>query len=135
MSFCNITSYYLWYNRFMRSNHFSKKRLMASFTNAFNGLRILSGEQSFMLQCAIAVIVIIFAFIFHFSAIKFAILILLIGFVLTLEILNTVLENLLDVLHPKKDSKIGLIKDAAGGVVLFASAVAFVVGLILFISK
>ncbi len=119
----------------MKNNHFSKKRLASSFTNAFKGLRILSGEQSFMLQVMIALLVIILGFIFHFSAIKFAILILTIGFVLTLEILNTVLENLLDAIHPKKDPKIGLIKDAAGGVVLFASAIAFVVGLILFFSK
>lgn len=117
----------------MKDDHFSFRKLIISFVNAYRGLRILSGEQSFMIQAAIGAIAIILGFIFHLNGAKFAILILTIGLVLSLEILNTIIENILDALHPKKDPKIGLIKDASGALVLVASFFAFVIGLILFL--
>lgn len=124
---------YLWYNiNDMKQTHFSKNKLKSSFTNAWRGWRIMQGEQSFMLQLALGAIAIILSFAFHLSAVEFSVIILSIGFVLTLEILNTIIENWLDFIYPKRHPKVALIKDATAWLVLAGSIMALIIGLIIF---
>ncbi len=53
-----------------------------------------------------------------------------IGLVITAELLNSAAEQLVRVLHPEHDRRIGLALDAAAAGVLFASITAVGVGLI-----
>lgn len=93
----------------------------------------MRGEQSFMIQLAIAALGIILGLALHLSAVEFAVIILLIGFVLSLEVLNTIIEVWLDFIHPKKHPQIALIKDATAWLVLISSMIAFIIGLMIFI--
>jgi len=116
----------------MKQTHFSKTKLKSSFINAWRGWRIMRGEQSFMLQIGFGALAIILAFIFHLSIVEFCIIIFLFGFVLILEILNTIIENWLDFIYPKRHPKVALIKDATAGLVLAGSILALIIGLIIF---
>ena len=53
--------------------------------------------------------------------------------VITTELLNTAIEDLVAVLHPEHDPKIGRVLDVAAGAVLIASIAAVVIGLIVFV--
>ena len=46
--------------------------------------------------------------------------IILIGFILSIEALNTVAEKICDIINPEYDSRIKLIKDISAGAVSFA---------------
>ena len=62
---------------------------------------------------------------------EWALVITLIGLVVTAEILNTAIEKLCDFVQPNHDPRIKTIKDLAAAAVLFASLTALIVGLML----
>jgi diacylglycerol kinase len=51
------------------------------------------------------------------------------------EIINTVIENILDIIHPDYHDRIKIVKDATAGIVLFAAIMALAMGSIIFIPK
>ena len=58
-----------------------------------------------------------------------------IGFVFAMELINSAIENLADVISPDKDDRIKRIKDLAAAAVLFSAFISVVVGLIIFLPK
>lgn len=64
-----------------------------------------------------------------------AILAVVIGGVLALELINTAIERIVDVIFQKYDDQAKIIKDAAAGAVLVFSITAVVVGAIIFVPK
>lgn len=64
---------------------------------------------------------------------RMAILIFAITLVLVLEMINSSVELLLDVLHPEYSKAIKSSKDIVAGAVLFASIAAAAIGLLVFI--
>lgn len=60
-------------------------------------------------------------------------LVFAITIVITTEMLNTSIEDLVAVLHPEHDPKIGRVLDVAAGAVLITSIAAITIGLIVFL--
>ena len=119
----------------MQNNWSLKSRLM-SFKYAFNGLRLmLSGNPNFIIQASIAVLVIVFGFVFNISNIEWTILLICISLVLSAEIFNSALEELSDFVSPDKNQKIARIKDLSASAVLLLSIFSAIVGIIIFIPK
>lgn len=58
-----------------------------------------------------------------------------IGLVLSIEGLNTAIEEIADFIHPDFHKKIGMIKDIAAGAVTFAALTAITIGLIIYVPK
>ncbi|MGE4554558.1 MAG: diacylglycerol kinase family protein [Candidatus Paceibacterota bacterium] len=114
---------------------FSFKKLINSFTHAFSGLRIAYFGQNFRLMIALVLIVFLLGILFKISYEEWLILVLVIGFILTLEILNTFFEELLDILEPDYSKKIKVIKDLSSAAVLMMSLTAFILGIIIFLFK
>ena len=106
--------------------------IIKSFSNAFRGMGVAFSERSFRLQILAAVAVLAMMFLFNISLVEKSILILLIIIVLILEILNSILERLIDVLKPRLHTYVKDVKDMAAGAVLVASVGAAVVGIIIF---
>ncbi len=110
------------------------KKITHSFQYAFIGIKLVwSKEINFRIEIILALLVSMLGVLFHLSTIEFAIIILVISFVITAEIFNTAFEELCDKLHPERDSYIAKIKDISAAVVLVASIGAFIVGLFIFI--
>jgi diacylglycerol kinase (ATP) len=61
--------------------------------------------------------------------------VLAIGIVMSIEGLNTAIEEIADFIHPEQHNKIGFIKDIAAGAVFIASVSAIIAGLIIYIPK
>jgi diacylglycerol kinase len=59
------------------------------------------------------------------------ILILLIALVLTLEILNTIIEHMVDIVQPRLHESVRTIKDMMAGAVLVSSLGSVIIGLII----
>jgi len=110
------------------------RRLIKKFLFAFRGIKAAyKQEQSFRIQLIIAVIVIISGVIVHVSTIEWIFIIIAIGTVLSLELLNSMIEKFLDNLHPEAHERVKIIKDISAATVLIASCMAIIIGLIIFI--
>lgn len=77
-------------------------------------------------------LVIVCGFTFKISTTEWLICILLFGFVITLELMNTAIETAIDICKPEINPKAKLAKDTAAGAVLVVAIVAVVVGIIIF---
>lgn len=109
----------------MNKNKNFSQRLGFALHGIFSSLQ---KERSFQTQVILAIIAIGFLFFLQASFTWWAVFILLIFSILSLELINTSLENLMDRLHPEHHEQIGLAKDCAAGAVLlmcFASLIVF----------
>lgn len=111
-------------------------RLIKSFGYAFNGLRLFFlKEKNGQLELLAAIVAIILGFWLSISTMEWCIVLLCIGGVLSLEMLNSVLEKLVDHIHPEKHSNIKIVKDMAAGAVLWFSIITSIIGLLIFLPK
>ena len=113
----------------------SFKRLLRSFSCALQGIRYVLSQQSFFLMLFISIVILSLGFWLQISYFEWLIIIFLIGFILCLEILNSVLEKTLDFLEPNTSDKIKEIKDLIAGAVFLACLTAVVLGFIIFLPK
>ena len=81
---------------------------------------LLKNEEAIKVQSFIFLIIIALGFYFEITSKEWIIHIILIGFILTTEALNTVAEKICDLINPKYDERIKLIKDISAGAVSFA---------------
>ena len=103
---------------------------------AFKGaLLLLKTEASIQIQFVIAIILTIAGFYFDISAAEWILQIFAIGLVMSIEGLNTALEEIADFVHPEHHTKIGFIKDVAAGAVFIAAVAAIIIGLIIYLPK
>ncbi|KKW17389.1 MAG: Diacylglycerol kinase [Candidatus Magasanikbacteria bacterium GW2011_GWA2_50_22] len=110
----------------------SLRRLFKSFHYASRGIAIAwQYEQSFRVQVFAALAVIFLIFWFKVLLWQAVALLLLIILVLTLELINSILERFIDVLKPRIHPMVEEIKDLMAGAVLIASLGALIVGLLI----
>lgn len=120
----------------MNQEKFSITKRLKSFTYAFNGLKILIVEEHNARIHLFAVICVSIAgFVLKISSTEWIAIMLAIGFVITLEIINSAIENMADFISPDKNEQIKKIKDLSAAAVLIGAMTAFVIGLIVFLPK
>ena len=73
--------------------------------------------------------------ILKISRIEWIICIILFGFVISLELVNTAIENAVDLITQEINPKAKIIKDVSAGAVLVAAITAVIAGLIIFVPK
>jgi len=110
--------------------------IVKSFKFAFAGIKeAFESEKNMKIHISIAIAVLICALVLKFSAVEFAILILTIGFVLALELINTSLEEIVNIVSPEIQPKAKIAKDLAAAGVLVSAIVAVLIGVFLFLPK
>ncbi len=96
---------------------------------ALNGLGAAwRRERSFRVQTVVAILAVIILIVLHPPMIWWAVVAVMISLVLAVELMNSGLEALVDLLHPGHHPEIRIIKDMAAAGVLLASIGALVVG-------
>ncbi len=108
------------------------QKFIKRFDYAFDGLKSAISEQVFGVFCVIALIVIALMFIFKVPLYEKIILILTITFVMTLELINSRIERILDIFQPDQDPKVKIIKDISAAAVLLACLGAGIIGILIF---
>ncbi|WP_242094736.1 diacylglycerol kinase [Aestuariivivens sediminicola] len=98
-------------------------------------LILLRKESSIKLQVLMAALLTIAGFYFNISKTEWLVQILAIGLVISIEGVNTAIEEVANFIHPEFHSKIGFIKDIAAGAVFIAAFFASIVGLIIYLPK
>lgn len=120
----------------MKQHKFSLVKSIKSFLYAYNGLRILLREENnSRIHFVGGAAAITFAIIFDLNVYEWTAIIFSIGLVITIEIINTAIENIADFISPEKNEKVKKIKDLSAAAVLISAGTAFAIGLIVFIPK
>ncbi len=110
------------------------KRVYNKFKNAINGLYIMIREErSLWVHFATAFIVIIFGFVFELNTTEWALIIFAIGLVIAMEIINTAIEYLVDIVVFEYNVKVKKVKDVAAMATLFSVLTAITIGALVFI--
>ncbi len=105
------------------------RRFIQSVKCALAGIRSAwVHELSFRIQAAAGVLVCIAMVLFGFSYAEFCFVLLAMVLVLGAEMLNTIAEEVLDVIEPRVNVHVGHVKDLAAGVVLLLSCFAAAIG-------
>ena len=111
------------------------KHLLRSLRHALHGLRLVwHEERNFRIHIVAAVIVFLAMGLLHFSPTEAALFTMMILLVLGAEIVNTLLENLLDIIEPRHHTAVGRMKDMMAGVVLLLSCGSLLVALFVFLA-
>ena len=113
-----------------------KDPLYKSFGYAFAGIFVVvTKERNMKIHCAAVVCVMIAGLVFHISPIEWCICLTLFGLVMALEMVNTAVEAVVDLVTEERKPLAKLAKDAAAGAVLIAAIMAAIAGMIIFIPK
>ena len=102
------------------------KKFIKSFKYAFEGIFTgIKKERNMKIHISIMILVIIFGILLKINKVEWIICITLFGLVISMELINTAIENTVDLIA----------KDVAAGAVLVSAIVSSVIGLMIFIPK
>ena len=113
---------------------FIKKRIKGLIIAISGMFFLLKNEDSIKVQSLFFLLFIFLGYYFEITTNEWIIHIILIGFILTAEALNTVAEKICDFINPKYDDRIKLIKDISAGAVSFAVISSLIVLIIIYYS-
>ena len=112
------------------------KKLLKSFKYAFEGIFTgIKEEQNMKVHITIMILVIISGKMLKISKIEWIICIILFGLVISMELINTAIENTVDLITKEKNEKAKIAKDVAAGAVLVSAIASAIIGLIIFVPK
>ena len=110
-----------------KASYFEGRR--NSFFYAFRGLRsLMATEPNARIHLLATVMVTALGIYFPLSLTDWAVLIVVMGMVWVAELFNTCIEKIMDLVHPQKDARVGVIKDIAAAAVLFTAVIALLAG-------
>jgi diacylglycerol kinase len=110
--------------------------LLRSFRFAFHGLgRVLARERNARIHLAASVVALAASIWLGLSRAELALVVLAIALVLAAEVFNTVVERVLDLLHPGHSDRVRAIKDMSAAAVLVTAAGALAIALLLLLPR
>ena len=114
----------------------SKHSLLKSFEFAFQGISTeFKKGRNFRIQILLGVLSIVLAYFLKFTSDEWAILAITISAVLILELINTAIEEIVNIVSPEIKPEAKIAKDVAAASVLVASIAAVVIAAFLFLPK
>lgn len=120
----------------MNNEKFSLKKRIKSFSYAFAGLKVLFREEhNSWIHAVAAVLAVAMGFLFRISPMEWIAVVIVIGMVLSAEILNSSLERTADFVKAERDDRKRDIKDLGAAAVLVCAIAAALVGTIIFLPK
>ena len=120
----------------LKENLNSNTKRKNKFSVALNGLIcVFKEESSFKYQFVLFILTIILGFICKLNFIEWVLVVLMATLVFTFEILNTAIENTIDLVSPEYNELAGKVKDISAGAVLVCAMGAVIIGILIFIPK
>lgn len=110
-----------------------KPPIHRSFWNAIKGvIWMLKSERNFQIEVLALLINLFLVVYFKVIAIEATVILVVSFSVLSLEILNTCVEKICDIIQPEYDFRIKIIKDIAAGAVFLMALASVIVGLLIY---
>lgn len=113
-----------------------RRSFIESVRDCFHGLEyVLINEDNFKREIVFGILALIASAILKVNKIEFTIIVITIALVLFAEIVNTAIEQVVDLITKDYSKEVGQIKDIAASGVLLMSFISVVVGILIFGSK
>ena len=113
-----------------------EKPLLKTLSYGFNGiLYTLKHERNMVIHFLVMILVIVAGIVFKITFVEWGVCFVLFALVLSLELMNTALENVVDLVTEEKKAKAKVAKDAAAGAVLVAAIFAVIIGISIFLPR
>ena len=110
--------------------------VLGSFSHTIDGVKTaLKNEPNLRIHFIAAIATLVFGYYLKLTTLEFAVVILAIGFVIALELINTSLEALVDIVSPEIRELAKNAKDVAGASVLIGSLSAAGVAAFVFVPR
>lgn len=111
-----------------------KNPITQSFGYAFEGIRTgIRNERNMRIHCLAIILVTLAGTLFQITAMQWCICLLLFALVAALELVNTAVEAVVDLVTEEKKPLAKIAKDTAAGAVLFAAVISVIIGCIIFL--
>lgn len=115
---------------------FSFRARLNSFRHAWSGLKtVIREEHNARIHLMVMLVALGAAWYFRITPAEWAMVLLCIGLVVSLEIVNSAIEKLADAVSPERNEQIKRVKDLAAAAVLVSAIIAAVVGLMVFVPR
>ena len=112
------------------------KKFIHSFEYPIKGLKYAyRNEQNLAVDVGISILVIVASIIFKLSIVEWVVVVFAIGSVLSLELINTAIEAVVDLVTEEYHPLAKVAKDTSAAAVFVIAIVAAIVGLIIFLPK
>ena len=105
------------------------------FQYGLNGIRVAWSNSRLPLLCVFAILSGILSLILKISIIELVLILICIFIVLALEMVNTSIEIICDMIDYQYNEKIKIVKDISAGAVLLSAIGSGIIGLIVFIPR
>ena len=123
-------------NSEFRNKEFGFKRFLKSFKYSIDGLKYAyKNEQSMLVHLIATIIAITLGILFKISNFEWIITIFLLSVTASLELLNTAIEAVCDMVTLEYNKLAKIAKDTASASVFFTSMLGFVSALIIYVPK
>jgi diacylglycerol kinase (ATP) len=110
--------------------------LLVSFNYAIEGvIHVLRRERNMRVHFTVATVVLVLSFAYDVTRVELMALLISITFVLMAEMINTAVEEMIDVATNEYDPRAKIAKDVAAGAVLLAAVSAATVGYLVFVDR
>ena len=110
------------------------KKFIESLENALRGLLLaLKDEQNLKIHTVAALLILVLGLIVELTSTEWMLILLCIGSVFNLELVNTAIEELCNLIQPNYHKSIGKIKDISAGAVLASALISAVIGISIFV--
>lgn len=120
----------------MLSREKNKRKFTSSVRDCINGFKFINiNEDNFKREILLGIIALLISYILKISKLEFIIIIIMIGLVLTCEVINTAIERLVDLVSPSYNKLAGEVKDVMAFSVFLMCIISLIVGVIIFMPK
>nr|WP_330397708.1 diacylglycerol kinase family protein [Lachnoclostridium sp. An169] len=121
-------------DRIQGSGQEKKNSLVKSFGYAFDGIRTgIRKERNMKIHCVAVIAVTAAGTFLGLTATEWCICLLLFGLIISLELVNTAVEAVVDLVTEEKKPLAKIAKDTAAGAVLFSAVMSVIIGCIIFL--
>jgi diacylglycerol kinase len=111
-------------------------RLLNAFKHAFAGIRsFFTTEQNGRTQGVVAILVIVFSISLQIDPFEWMLVLGCIALVVCLEMLNSAIEKICNLITTNYNPEIKVIKDIGAGAVLVAAIISTVIGTMIFLPR
>lgn len=119
-----------------KDKRIQKNSQLSSFRLAFIGIiSAVKKERNLRIHLCFTALVILLGFVFRISVQNWMFLSIAIGLVICMELMNTALERVVDLVTEKYHPLAKQAKDIAAGAVLFAAIIALIIGMFVFVPE
>lgn len=109
-----------------------KASFFKSLGFAINGIKLALEERHVRVHIVVALLVVAAGFFFKISQTEWLVCLLLFALIISLEIINTAIEQLVNLVNPQWHPLAGKVKDLSAGAILVASLIAIVCAVLIF---